>query len=234
VTGAGPKTGQAPLPGTVDVWLVDVDEPAFLARAESDLPTKDDRARASRLTDPEAATRLLARKATLRLILARYAQVEPAALRIVTAPGGKPVLAPGPAFSVAHSGSLYVVAVSGASSVGVDVERLRSVARATAIAERWFGEEEARALAGVPEAELDPAFLRLWTAKEALAKRHGAGLRLMKGRGEGSGGALDVAAGRRDGRLRAFDPGEGYLGAVASTVPIETVRILPAEEPWTI
>jgi 4'-phosphopantetheinyl transferase len=222
-------------PAAVDVWLVDVEDPAFLAAAETDLPTAEDRARAGRLADHAAAARLLARRATLRLVLARYTASSPAELRLVTAPGGKPVLAPGPAFSVAHSGSLYAVAVSGATSVGVDVERRRPVARAAAIAERWFGEDEAGALARVPEEEHDAEFLRVWTAKEALAKRHGAGLRLMKGRGEESGGALDVAAERSKGRLRAFDPGPEYLGAVATTSPLRAVRLIrPTEELWTI
>jgi len=37
------------------------------------------------------------------------------------------------------------------------------------------------------------------------------------------------------GRLRRFDVGEGYLGAVAATGPITSVRpIRPGEDLWTI
>mgnify|MGYP002623784677 CR=1 FL=1 len=227
--------GTALGPGTVDVWLIGVDDPEFLEAARLPLPTAEDRARAARLADPAAATRLLARRSTLRLILSRYVDTPPDRLRIVTAPGGKPVLTPGPAISIAHSGSVYAVAVGEASSVGVDVEAMRSVSRASAIAERWFGPEEAAELAALADDELPLAFLRMWTAKEALAKRHGAGLRLMKGRGEGSGGALDVGTETAAGRLRRFDAGEGYLGAVAATEPITGVRpIRPGRELWTI
>ena len=217
-----------------DVWLVKISDPAFEVVADRDLASAADRARAERMMDPIQALRLLSRRATLRLILARYVDAGPAELRIVTAPGGKPVLLPGPAFSVAHSGDLFVVAVGGSGSVGVDVERLRPVARAAAIAERWFGHSEAGSLAAVPEEERDFAFMRLWTAKESLAKRHGAGLRLMKGTAGGPPvAALDVGAELESERLTYFDPGTGYLAAIASSERIEEVNVLhPGEDLW--
>lgn len=221
-------------PGRADVWLVEVDDPRFLAMADSGLATEADRARAASMIDSGAARGLLARRATLRLILARYVDLSPAGLKIVTAPGGKPVLTHGPAFSVAHSGDLYAVAVNDASSVGVDVERRRKVDRAAAIAGRWFSEEEAEQLARVPEDGQEEEFLRIWCAKEALAKRHGAGLRLMKGRGAGSGGALDVGTSLADGRLRYFDARPGYLACLASTDPVTDINVIhPPEDLWT-
>jgi 4'-phosphopantetheinyl transferase len=221
-------------PGRADVWLVEVDDPRFLAVADSGLATRADRARASAMTDPEAGRGLLARRGTLRRILARYVGGDPAELRIVTAPGGKPVLTHGPAFSVSHAAGLYVVAVNDASSVGVDVEGRRRVERAVQIAERWFSEHEAAALADLPPERHEEEFLRVWCGKEALAKRHGAGLRLMKGRGEGTGGALDVHASLGEGRLRYFEPGHGYVGALASADPVSDITIIrPPEDLWT-
>jgi 4'-phosphopantetheinyl transferase len=220
--------------GRADVWLVEVDDPHFLAMADSGLATEADQARAASMIDPRTARSLLARRATLRLILARYVEEAPAGLKIVTAPGGKPVLTHGPAFSVAHSGALYAVAVNDASSVGVDVERERSVDRAAAIAGRWFSEEEADQLARVPEDGQEEEFLRIWCAKEALAKRHGAGLRLMKGRGAGSDGALDVGASLSDGRLCYFDARPGYVACLASTDPVTEINVIhPPEDLWT-
>lgn len=221
-------------PGRADVWLVEVGDPRFLELAGSGLASDADRRRAGTLVSEAAARALLARRATLRLILARYLDAEPERLRLVTAPGGKPVLTHGPAFSVAHSGDLYVVAVNGASSIGVDVERGRSVDRAGAIADRWFSVEEAEQLAAAPEDRRQEEFLRLWCAKEALAKRHGAGLRLMKGRGEGADGALDVGASLAEGRLRYFDPKPDYVAAVASSSPVREINVIqPTEELWT-
>lgn len=219
----------------LDVWIADVTDAAFLALAESDLPGREDRARASGLGRPEVARELLARRAALRLILARYTDTAPHDVRVVAAPGGKPVLIPrgpsGPAFSIAHSGSIYAVAVGTVRSVGVDVEVLRPVARASSIAERWFGKEEARRLEEVPEARRVEAFMRLWTGKEALAKRHGAGLRLMKG----EPGELDVQAAIDDGTLRYFSVAEGYAAAVATDGVVAEIEIIrPGSDMWTI
>jgi hypothetical protein len=133
------------------------------------------------------------------------------------------------AFSVAHSGDLYGIAVGRVGSLGLDLERLRDVSRATAIAERWFGQAEARHLAGLGADDLQREFMRLWTGKEALAKCHGAGLRLMTG-GEVE---LDVEAAVRSGRLRPFPPGDGYVGAVASTEIIDDIEVVrPDAEAW--
>ena len=77
-----------------DVWLVDVTAESYQALADGDLPTEEDRARAGALADPDAGRRVLARRAALRVILSRYVGIEPSLLRIVRAPGGKPVLVP--------------------------------------------------------------------------------------------------------------------------------------------
>ena len=57
----------------------------------------------------------------------------------------------------------------------------------------------------------------------------------MKGRGAGSGGALDVRASLAEGSLRYFDPRPGYVAAVASTRPVTDVNLIhPTEDLWTI
>lgn len=220
------------------MWVVDVDAPEFLALGEAEdmapLVSEADEARASAMLDPAAGTRLRARRVFLRLILARYVARAPSDVHIVTAPGGKPVLLPRPpgastvAFSVGHSGSLYVVAVASCSSLGVDVERLRPVQRAAAIAERWFGPDESNRLAGLDGDDMDRAFMELWTAKEALAKRHGAGLRLMKGQGAAPDvhRELDVERERRRRRLARLALPSGYCGALASTDEVTTVDVI--------
>ena len=220
------------------VWLVDVTDEAFEALADTDLSTEEDRRRADSMADPARGRILLARHAAVRVLLGRQADCAPGEVRVVVAPGGKPVYVPigrpdatPLAFSVAHTGDLFAVALGGARSLGLDVEQVRTVPRAEAIATRWFGAAEAGRLTGLSREQADAEFMRLWTAKEALAKRHGAGLRLMKG----DVGELNIQAAIDANRLRYFKTAVGYAAALASSEVIEDIQILqPGEHEWTI
>ena len=230
--------------------MVDVTDPAFADLASRDLvgdglASEADRDRAAAFTDPAAGALSLARRASLRIVLAGYLECAAADVRLVTAPGGKPVLlpledgreSPTIAFSVGHSGDLYCISVCASDSVGCDVERVREIQRAQAIATRWFGADEAATLDSAPKGDLAGAFMELWTGKEALAKRHGAGLRLMKGQGDEAEvrDELDVRRERSEGRLRSFAPATGYAGALASSEAIQDIEIVrPTEDAWII
>jgi len=237
------------LPAIPHVWLVDTRAASFLELgrrpdpvAEGLMSLEDER-RASAFLDPEAGQRLRARRIILRLVLARYLACSPADVGVVTAPGGKPVLLPGTpgarthAFSAGHSGHLYAIAVGRCSSLGLDIERLRSVGRAMAIAERWFGTEEASSLKTLDGDALEVAFMELWTDKEALAKRHGAGLRLMHGQADAPEvhRELDVDRERAAARLLRIHPERGYVGAIASSEPLTDIDIIQDGDPrWII
>ena len=108
------------------------------------------------------------------------------------------------------------------TSLGVDVELERPVPRALEIAARWFSAEESDALRIAKEARLSGEFLRLWTAKEALAKRHSAGLRLMSGPVD----ELDVQQEVAKKALVHFDPRAGYVASLASTSAIDDIRLV--------
>ncbi|MFG1815595.1 4'-phosphopantetheinyl transferase superfamily protein [Kribbella sp. NPDC049174] len=88
-------------------------------------------------------------------------------------PSGRPYV-DGLAVSISHSRTLVAVAASAAGPVGVDVEDVyqREVA---GLARRWFDPSELEWMAG--EADELTAFLQLWTAKEAVGKALGLGLR---------------------------------------------------------
>ncbi|MEW2431916.1 4'-phosphopantetheinyl transferase superfamily protein [Micromonospora sp. NPDC047644] len=78
--------------------------------------------------------------------------------------------------SVSRTAGLVVVAARQAGPVGVDVERIRPLP-ALALARRWFPPAEVAWLGDRPEAGRTADFLRLWTAKEAVGKALGWGLR---------------------------------------------------------
>ena len=88
---------------------------------------------------------------------------------------GKP-FAPGLAaeFSVSHSGRLAICAVDD-QPIGIDIEQLRPVS--PQVAQRICTDEELAWLALSPDdAQWLQRFFRLWTGKEACAKRDGLGI----------------------------------------------------------
>lgn len=214
---------------SVDVWVFNRTSPSFAALAEQGPVSDEERARAARLRGPGLASDLLSRRAAARRVLARYLRREAESILIVTLPGGKPVLKPRAgdpwalAHSMSHSADVFCVAVGTASSLGVDVERRRRIPRALPIAMRWFSREESSRLRRMPDARFSDTFVELWTGKEALAKRHAAGLRLMR---RGSESELDVHWESARGTLVHFEPLASYRASLASTEPIEQLRLV--------
>ncbi|TCC41548.1 4'-phosphopantetheinyl transferase superfamily protein [Kribbella speibonae] len=80
----------------------------------------------------------------------------------------------GVAVSISYSRRRIAVAASYDGPVGVDLEE-REPRDFWGLAERWFGAGELEWMAG--EVDQLGAFLRLWTAKEAVGKALGIGLR---------------------------------------------------------
>lgn len=75
-----------------------------------------------------------------------------------------------------HSGQLLLMAYGQHVQLGVDIEFLRARAQALTLAQRFFTEEEANALAVLPEDDMQRAFIHLWCIKEAILKAHGRGI----------------------------------------------------------
>ncbi|UKJ74997.1 4'-phosphopantetheinyl transferase family protein [Azospirillum brasilense] len=192
------------------------------------LLSPDETARAARFATEELRTRCVLRRGLLRHRLGRVMGRDPASLVFAYGPMGKPFLPDGPAFNLADCKDHVLIAIAPLETVelGVDVERLRSVADAAGIAERFFAPEERDAFAALPEALRDEAFLNGWTRKEAFIKATGQGLSTPLDRF-----AVELTPGRParllslDGALEAgsaldwslFDlrPAPGLVGALA-------------------
>jgi 4'-phosphopantetheinyl transferase len=139
-----------------------------------------ERARRETLLRHEASDRFTAGRVLLRRSLGRVLGVEPDLLRFVLGEHGKPALDPpipgAPAFNLAHTGDVVALALAPAATVGLDLEVLAERSSAERIAERRFAPAEVAWLAVQPDTRRTRAFLRLWTAKEAVLKALGTGI----------------------------------------------------------
>lgn len=106
--------------------------------------------------------------------------------RIRSSENGKP-FAPcaGLDFNPTHTKGLVALAIGDCGPIGLDAEAPggRDVLRLIRAADRWFTPEESRCIRKAAENDPQSAeevFLRIWTAKEALVKRSGAGLAGMR------------------------------------------------------
>lgn len=157
---------------------------------EGELPPSDDlRARlgyaAKDVRRPESLVwRLLLKQALYDLAVTDDPEAMLTNLRATE--GGKPY-AEGARFdfSPTHTAELVALAIGDCGPIGLDAEapRGRDVSRLARAADRWFTPAENRrvqtAIQNRPQ-EAEAVFLRVWTAKEALVKRTGAGLAGMR------------------------------------------------------
>lgn len=167
--------------------------------------SREERARAERLATPLLRRRFVAARGLLRELLAELLGLAPQGVSISTGERGKPFVAGGPAFNLAHSGGLAVYAFGEENEVGVDVERVRTLAQRDRVAAEVFTSTEQRALRQVKSEHRDRAFAQIWTRQEARLKAAGAGLGLMG----------DEAYETSDWALASFEPAPGFVGATA-------------------
>jgi 4'-phosphopantetheinyl transferase len=202
----------------VDVWCVDLVQPADVVAGLDRLLTDAERSRARRFLRPLDGDRHTVAHGALRDILARYVGMPADRLEFDATKSGKPALTDaGPHFSLSHSEGHALVAVSGARPVGVDLERMRDDDDLEAVARRVFTPAERTLLAGTDESARHELFFRVWTCKEACLKESGRGIEAL--------GAVETSL-AGDGALSARDanghfavtelrPAPGYAGAVA-------------------
>jgi len=194
----------------VHVWRIPLDDGRDAAADR-----RDAKVRAAR-------TRSQSRAGLLR-ILAHYAGMPAAALAFDVHALGKPFLrhAGAPSYNLSHTRGLALVAVCAGAAVGIDVEQVRPLADADALAQRFLSPAEAAAVLEAAPAARGAAFLRTWTRKEAVLKASGHGLdidtRLVE---VGSGpddrvGTIGPAAGAARFHVLSLHVPPPWIGALA-------------------
>ncbi|MFN2460590.1 MAG: 4'-phosphopantetheinyl transferase superfamily protein [Candidatus Velthaea sp.] len=209
------------------------------------LLSEEESARARRFRREPLRRAFLITHGVARMLLARYAGVEPAALRFAYGANGKPRIdaSRAPDFSLAHSGDIALLAVTHGCELGVDVERIRRFDELASVAARFFCAEETLGLGALPAAARELAFFRCWTRKEAYLKAVGDGLAAPLDRVrvtlEAGAGARFVAidddpAAAQEWTLHDMAPAPGYAGALAYNDRVRPMRVLPVVEPSTL
>jgi 4'-phosphopantetheinyl transferase len=176
----------------VDVWLVSL---------ESDGETvlsPDEEIRAVRFRFESDRAHWTRARSALRIILSQRTGIPAGQIRFTLGPHGKPALAgasglTGVEFSLSHSGTWAMVAVTQGVPVGVDIERIRENVNMAALLRR-LGEQN------LPEPQTGPGLFDLWTRREAMTKAVG-------------GALLDAPT--ADLRTCHLDAPAGYSAAVA-------------------
>jgi len=138
----------------------------------------DEAARARAFTAPRAQAAFVHCRALLRSLLGACLDQPPSSLVFAYNDFGKPSLAAHSdfCFNVSHSGGVALLAFAAGAPIGVDIERLRPMHRALALAERFFSQQESFALRSLAAGAIDTAFLSCWTRKEAAVKALGINL----------------------------------------------------------
>jgi 4'-phosphopantetheinyl transferase len=234
------KAWQLPAKDVVDVWRVRIDPSESLSASLEGLLSPDELARANRFRFARDRGRFVVARAVLRQVLGAYREVPPAALRFAYGPHGKPRLVDSSpdgrhiAFNLSHSEDLALIAVSEGHEIGIDLEAIRPVKVAFALAGHVFSPEERAALATAPDR--DRVFYRFWTTKEACAKAVGIGMALLLDDPYARNFPRGTEGVRRsrhtsiqDWRVIPIEPGKGYVGALA--MPVGS-RLVPRGWRW--
>jgi 4'-phosphopantetheinyl transferase len=191
--------------------------------------SEDEKVRAARFRHERDRRRYIVARARLRELLAERLGAVPQSIRFQYGRNGKPALAApyaetGLSFNLAHCEDVALYAFAQAE-VGVDVEALRALDDADAIAARCFSRRENETYLALPMEQRPLGFFNCWTRKEAFVKALGEGLSAPLQAFDVSLAPSEPArllrvdrvfAQASPWRLDAFSPLPGFIAAVCS------------------
>jgi 4'-phosphopantetheinyl transferase len=220
VTPVTPRGGSAPdSEGDIQLWTASLDLVGLELGTERSLLSEEELERARRLRFDGDRARFVAGRVWLRLLLAERLEVAVSEIRLQTAAGGKPELAPPlPAwlrFSMSRSGSRGLYALARGSEVGVDLEDRSRVVDVEAVGSRYFSQAERDVVAKLAEDQKQRGFYGIWTRKEAVLKAMGIGL-------DAPIAALDVT-----GAVASWDPARPGVPSTAGRWWVHDLDVAP-------
>ncbi len=222
--------------GVTAVWAADLDPPADQVARYAALLTPEEAARAARFHFARDRRRFSVARGVLRRLLGATLGVRAGSVVLQSGAQGKPALAGGALqFNVSHSGGVGLFAFCRDMAVGVDVEQVRPMPDALALAGRFFAPEERQLLQATAPDARDAVFLRIWTCKEAFIKALGEGLsHPLDAFSVGLDGAPHFTRQDHDDpdawTLTLLEPAVGWTGALALRGSTAVVRAVVAPQ----
>jgi len=212
----------------IEIVVTRLDVGPDAVRAAAELLSDGERQRATRFAFDRDRCRFVVARSRLRQLLGERLEVGPDALELAYGVRGKPALAGRFAdselrFNLSHCDDVAVYALSYGREVGIDVEAVRVVPDADAIAACMFSRAENEVYRALDARDKPVGFFNCWTRKEAFIKALGDGLSHPLDRFDVSLAPGDpprilrVASTTGDAcgwTLHAFPPGPGLIGAV--------------------
>jgi 4'-phosphopantetheinyl transferase len=167
-------------PGSIHIWRAALEQPASVLAQLARTLSPDESARAARFHFERDQRHFTVGRGILRNLLAGYLSLPPAALAFTYGPQNKPTLATSLSvdlrFNLSHSHGQALFAFTIGREIGVDLEAIRRLDDAAAIARRFFSAQEYTTLMSLPTGQQPEGFFNCWTRKEAYIKALGQGL----------------------------------------------------------
>ena len=206
---------------TLDLWLISLEHPI-----QTDVLSEDEIRRLNRYRFAKDQRKFAVARSSLRHILARYAQVNPASLNFDYGRYGKPFLKDSKSlqFNLSHSGEYALCGVARAT-IGVDIEQLRSMDRVDSLIQRCLAPSEQQTLANLSASQQSTGFLEYWTCKEAYLKATGQGIsESLTSIEVDLRGKPQLKIPGQSWQLRLTKPQNGYTAAIAMPPSITQIR----------
>lgn len=192
----------------------------------------NERARSVKMASPDLRHRFLTGRAALRSILSAFDgnAIPEDAWRFGRSKNGKPnITAPknrSVFFNLSYAECFIAIAISGTVDVGVDIEVNHAIP-SSELPWHLFSRDEQQLLQATPRQAFQDAFFRLWTLKEAIAKRTGLGFATEFS--EINTSALSVV----DGLANIADPRHGDADLFHTALPVldTIIHLAVSKEP---
>lgn len=158
-------------------WVLDVPDENAIQPLRTSL-TVDELKRADQFSHLPSKREYIFGRHLIRHQLAKLMRLgHPTEVPLTILKSGKPVLANGAfAFSLSHSNQKVAVAICRSRTVGIDIESTSRTLDYQSLVPSVLSPSEVGRLPLETEDQRREAFLRIWTAKEALTKATGEGL----------------------------------------------------------